>query len=384
LNVDIVSQILNFGLPAPIDIQVVGRKLIPNRLFADQLMNQLKFVPGAVDLRIQQPFNYPKLHIDVDRTKASQVGFTQRDVATNLLVSLSGSFQTSPSFWVDPNTGVSYQIATQTPQYRINTVQDIENIPITNGVTKTPQILAGLASITRSGEMGVVSHYDIEPVIDIYGSVSGRDLGGVARDIAPIINRSRKNLPEGSQLIVRGQIQTMNASFIGLLAGLGFSILLVYLLIVVNFQSWLDPFIILMALPAALAGIVWFLFVTGTTISVPALTGAIMCMGVATANSILVVSFSKERLDAGKTPAEAALEAGFTRFRPVVMTALAMIIGMLPMSLGLGEGGEQNAPLGRAVIGGLLLATVATLFFVPVFFSFVHTMGHKNSTAAVS
>jgi multidrug efflux pump subunit AcrB len=384
LNVDIVSQILNFGLPAPIDIQVVGRKLVPNRNFADQLMNQLKFVPGAVDLRIQQPFNYPKLHIDVDRTKASQVGFTQRDVATNLLVSLSGSFQTSPSFWVDPNTGVSYQIATQTPQYRINAVQDIENIPITNGVTKTPQILAGLASITRSGEMGVVSHYDIEPVIDIYGSVSGRDLGGVARDIAPIINRSRKNLPEGSQLIVRGQIQTMNASFIGLLAGLGFSILLVYLLIVVNFQSWLDPFIILMALPAALAGIVWFLFVTGTTISVPALTGAIMCMGVATANSILVVSFSKERLDAGKTPAEAALEAGFTRFRPVVMTALAMIIGMLPMSLGLGEGGEQNAPLGRAVIGGLLLATVATLFFVPVFFSFVHTLGHKNSTAAVS
>ena len=384
LNVDIVSQILNFGLPAPIDIQVVGRKLIPNRNFADQLMNQLKFVPGAVDLRIQQPFNYPKLHIDVDRTKASQVGFTQRDVATNLLVSLSGSFQTSPSFWVDPNTGVSYQIATQTPQYRINTVQDIENIPITNGATKTPQILAGLASITRSGEMGVVSHYDIEPVIDIYGSVSGRDLGGVARDIAPIINRNRKNLPEGSQLIVRGQIQTMNASFIGLLAGLGFSILLVYLLIVVNFQSWLDPFIILMALPAALAGIVWFLFVTGTTISVPALTGAIMCMGVATANSILVVSFSKERLDAGKTPAEAALEAGFTRFRPVVMTALAMIIGMLPMSLGLGEGGEQNAPLGRAVIGGLLLATVATLFFVPVFFSFVHTLRHKNSAAAVS
>ena len=384
LNVDIVSQILNFGLPAPIDIQVVGRKLIPNRNFADQLMNQLKFVPGAVDLRIQQPFNYPKLHIDVDRTKASQIGFTQRDVATNLLVSLSGSFQTSPSFWVDPNTGVSYQIATQTPQYRVNTVQDIENIPITNGVTKTPQILAGLASITRSGEMGVVSHYDIEPVIDIYGSVSGRDLGGVARDIAPIINRSRKNLPEGSQLIVRGQIQTMNASFIGLLSGLGFSILLVYLLIVVNFQSWLDPFIILMALPAALAGIVWFLFVTGTTISVPALTGAIMCMGVATANSILVVSFSKERLDAGKTPAEAALEAGFTRFRPVVMTALAMIMGMLPMSLGLGEGGEQNAPLGRAVIGGLLLATVATLFFVPVFFSFVHTLGQKNSAPADS
>jgi multidrug efflux pump subunit AcrB len=384
LNVDIVSQILNFGLPAPIDIQVVGRKLIPNRSFADNLMNQLKFVPGVVDLRIQQPFNYPKLHIDVDRTKANQVGFTQRDIATNLLVSLSGSFQTSPSFWIDPNTGISYQIATQTPQYRINTLQDIENIPISNGATKTPQILAGFASVTRSGEMAAVSHYDIAPVIDLFGAVRGRDLGGAARDIAPIIERSKKDLPKGSQLIVRGQIQTMNSSFNGLLGGLVFSILLVYLLIVVNFRSWLDPVIILMALPAALAGIVWFLFVTGTTISVPALTGAIMCMGVATANSILVVSFAKERLEAGKTPVEAAVQAGFTRFRPVLMTALAMIMGMLPMSLGLGEGGEQNAPLGRAVIGGLLFATVATLFFVPVFFSFIHGLGNKNSSATAS
>jgi multidrug efflux pump subunit AcrB len=298
-----------------------------------------------------------------------------------LLVSLSGSFATSPSFWVDPETGVSYTVATQSPQYALNSLQDLANIPISSAANTAPQILAGLASITRSGEMAVVSHYDIEPVIDLYGSVEGRDLGSFSREIMPIIDRAKRDLPEGSQLVVRGQIQTMNASFSGLLAGLGFSILLVYLLIVVNFQSWLDPFVILMALPAALAGIVWFLFITGTTISVPALTGAIMCMGVGTANSILVVSFSKEMLEAGKSPAQAALEAGFTRFRPVLMTALAMIIGMLPMSLGLGQGGEQNAPLGRAVIGGLIFATAATLFFVPVFFSFIHSLGRKSSSA---
>jgi CzcA family heavy metal efflux pump len=384
LSVDIVSQILNFGKPSAIDVQVVGRKLNLNRSFAEKLMNQIKFVPGVVDLRIQQPFNYPRLHIDVDRTKASQVGFTQKDVATNLLVTLSGSFQTAPSFWVDPKTGVSYTIATQTPQYRVNSLQDIENIPIAAPNGGTDQILAGVASISLSGEMAVVSHYDIEPVIDIYGSVSGRDLGGAARDIDSIIDSARRGLPEGSQVVVRGQIETMRESYVGLLVGLAFSILLVYLLIVVNFQSWLDPFIILMALPAALAGIVWILFVTHTTISVPALTGAIMCMGVATANSILVVSFSKERLEAGKTPAEAALEAGHTRFRPVLMTALAMIIGMLPMSLGIGEGGEQNAPLGRAVIGGLLFATAATLLFVPVFFSFIHDRGRKRAIAAAS
>ena len=378
LPVDVVSQILNFGLPAQIDIQVVGRKLEANRTFAENLMNQLKFVPGAVDLHIQQPFNYPKLHIDVDRTKASEVGYTQMDVATNLLVTLSGSFQTSPSFWVDPKTGVSYTIATQAPQYRVNSLQDIANIPIESRGNAPQQILAGLASITRGGEMGIVSHYDIEPVIDIYGSVDKRDLGGVTRDMNVILDKARKSLPEGSQIIARGQMQTMRESYIGLLIGLAFSILLVYLLIVVNFQSWLDPFIILMALPAALAGIVWILFITGTTISVPALTGAIMCMGVATANSILVVSFSKERLEAGKTPGEAALEAGYTRFRPVLMTALAMIIGMLPMSLGVGEGGEQNAPLGRAVIGGLIFATAATLFFVPVFFSFIHGRAERH------
>src|SRR5579862_1065426 len=383
LPVDIVTQILNFGLPAPLDIQIVGRNLNANRAFAESLINKLKFVPGAVDLRIQQPFNYPKFHIEVDRTKTSQVGFTQKDVANNLLISLSGSSQTTPTFWLDPRTGVSYNIATQTPQYRVDSLQDVQNIPITNG-TAPPQILASLSSFTRGSEMAVVSHYNIQPVIDIFGSVDGRDLGGVSRDIAKIIDQSKKDLPQGSQIIERGQVLTMRSSFIGLLAGLAFSILLVYLLIVVNFQSWLDPFIILMALPAALAGIVWMLFVTGTTVSVPALTGAIMCMGVATSNSILVISFSKERLEEGEDPGEAALNAGFTRFRPVLMTALAMIIGMLPMSLGLGEGGEQNAPLGRAVIGGLLFATVATLFFVPVFFSFVHSwrQGRSSGEAA--
>jgi multidrug efflux pump subunit AcrB len=381
LPADIVTQILNFGLPAPIDIQIVGRNLIANREFASNLMDKLKFIPGTSDLRIQQPFNQPKLHIDVDRTKAQEIGFTQRDVAQNLLISLSGSFQTAPTFWLDPKTGVSYNIATQTPQYRVDTLQGLENIPVTGtNAAAPPEIMVSLASFSRGSEMGVVSHYNVQPVIDIFGSVQGRDLGGVAREILPIIERSKKDLPRGSQIIVRGQIETMRTSFSGLLWGLAFSIVLVYLLIVINFQSWLDPFIILMALPAALAGIVWFLFVTGTTVSVPALTGAIMCMGVATANSILVVSFAKERLDEGEEPADAALNSGFTRFRPVIMTALAMIIGMLPMSLGLGEGGEQNAPLGRAVIGGLLFATVATLFFVPVFFSLVHSRREKASS----
>jgi CzcA family heavy metal efflux pump len=385
MPVDIVTQILNFGLPAPIDIQLVGRNLAANHDFAQQLLNQIKFVPGTVDFRIHQPFNYPKLHLDVDRTKANLIGFTQRDVAQNLLIALSGSFQTAPSFWLNPRTGVSYSVTTQTPQYRITSLQDLENIPVNSGTNAAgiPQILGGLASVSRGAEMGVVSHYDVQPSIDIYGNVEGRDLGGVAHDMQKIIDANKKYLPAGSQVVVRGQIQTMNASFLGLLAGLGFSIVLVYLLIVINFQSWLDPFIILMALPAALAGIVWFLFITGTTISVPALTGAIMCMGVATSNSILLISFSKEQLQAGKTPAEAALSAGFTRFRPVLMTALAMIIGMLPMSLGLGEGGEQNAPLGRAVIGGLLFATGATLFFVPVVFAILHSWHRRDSSGAV-
>ncbi|MFI5175845.1 MAG: efflux RND transporter permease subunit [Terriglobia bacterium] len=382
LPADIVSQILNFGLPAPLDVQIVGRNLVGNRAVAERLLNQLKYVAGVVDLRIQQPFNYPKLHIEVDRTKAQEIGYTQRDVAQNLLISLSGSFQTSPTFWLDPRTGVSYNIATQTPQYRIQSLQDLQNVPVTSpNASIPPQILAGLASFNRGAELGEVSHYDIAPVIDIYGSVQGRDLGGVARDVTPIIEQAKKDLPRGSDIVVRGQIDTMRSSYSGLLAGLVFSIFLVYLLIVVNYQSWLDPFIILMALPAALAGIIWFLFVTRTTVSVPALTGAIMCMGVATANSILVISFARERLAEGSNAVESALASGVTRFRPVLMTALAMIIGMLPMSLGLGEGGEQNAPLGRAVIGGLMFATAATLFFVPAFFSILHGRPGKKKMA---
>ncbi len=378
LPADIVSQILNFGLPSPIDIQIVGNDLESNRRFADNLLQKVRYVPGTVDLRIQQPSDQPKLHINVDRTKAGQIGYTERDVAQNLLISLSGSFQTTPTFWLNPKNGVSYPIATQTPQYRIDSLQGLQNIPVNSGGASSSQILGSLASIRRGVGLAVVSHYDIQPVIDIFGSVQGRDLGGVARDLNKIIDTSKKDLPRGTRMVVRGQILTMNSSYLGLIGGLAFSILLVYLLIVVNFQSWLDPFIIISALPAALAGITWFLFVTHTTLSVPALTGSIMCMGVATANSILVVSFAKEQLEEGKDSVGAALEAGFTRFRPVLMTAMAMMIGMVPMALGMGEGGEQNAPLGRAVIGGLLLATVSTLFFVPVFFSVLHGRRQKS------
>src|SRR5438270_832491 len=378
---DIVTQILNFGLPAPIDIQVVGNNLEANRQFADKLLARVKNVAGASDVRIQQTFDQPKLHVDVDRTKAEAIGFTQREIASNLLVTLSGSFQTSPSFFLDPKNGVSYQIATQTPQYRVQSLQDLNNIPITGAGTATgnapPSILGSLASVNRASDLSVVSHYNVAPVIDIFGAVQVRDLGGVSTDIFSIINASQKELPRGSQIIVRGQIQTMRSSFTGLLTGLVFAIALVYLLIVMNFQSWLDPFIILMALPAALAGTVWLLFMTGTTISVPALTGSIMCVGVATANRILSVSFAKEQLQSGLSAADAALQAGYMRFRPVLMTALAMIIGMAPMALGMGDGGEQNAPLGRAVIGGLLFATVSTLFFVPAVFSVIHGMRGK-------
>ena len=378
-----VTQILNFGLPAPIDIQVIGNDLQANRQFADTLLEKVKYVSGTSDLRIQQTFDQPKFHIDVDRTKAQEIGFTQREVASNLLITLSGSFQTSPTFWLNPKNSVSYQIATQTPQYRVQSLQDLENVPVTGTGTAPPSILASLASFSRNSDLSVVTHYNVAPVIDIFGAVQGRDLGAVSKDIFSILKSSQKELPRGSQIIVRGQIQTMRSSFLGLLTGLVFAIVLVYLLIVVNFQSWLDPFIILMALPAALAGIVWFLFVTGTTISVPALTGSIMCVGVATANSILVVSFAKEQLAAGRSAAEAAVQAGFARFRPVLMTALAMIIGMLPMAIGLGEGGEQNAPLGRAVIGGLLFATLSTLFFVPTVFSMVHSLRHRPAETGI-
>jgi multidrug efflux pump subunit AcrB len=380
LPADMVGQILNFGLPAPIDVQIIGNDMEGNRRYADALLDKMRFVSGTADLRIQQPFDEPYLRYTVERTKAEEVGYTAHDIAQNLLVSLSGSFQTSPTFWVDPKNRVSYQIATQTPQYREDTLQDLENIPVTGtDPNAPPSLLASLVSKQRGTGMAVVSHYNVAPVVDIFGTTAGRDLGGVSDDINKVIAATRNQLPRGSRVVVRGQVDTMQSSYIGLLSGLAFSIILVYLLIVVNFQSWLDPFIMISAFPAALAGIAWMLFITHTNLSVPALMGAIMCMGVATSNSILVVSFATERMTEGSDPLGAALEAGFTRFRPVLMTALAMIIGMIPMALGLGDGGEQNAPLGRAVIGGLIFATVSTLFFVPAFFSLLH--GERQHSA---
>jgi multidrug efflux pump subunit AcrB len=376
---DMVTQILNFGLPAPIDIQVIGNDLQGNRAWASQLLQKIRYVPGAVDLRVQQPFDEPYLHMNIERTKAQELGLSAHDIAQSLLVSLSGSFQTAPTFWVDPRNGVSYSIATQTPQYYTSSLQDLVNTPVTGtNPAAPPSLMASLVSVQRGSGMGVVSHYNVAPVIDVFGSAEGRDLGGVARDVNKIIDSSRGQLPRGSRVVIRGQVQTMHASYTGLLLGLAFAIMLDYLLIVVNFQSWLDPFIMISALPAALAGIAWILFITHTTLSVPALMGTIMCMGVATANSILVVSFATEQMIQGKDAISAALEAGFTRFRPVLMTALAMIIGMVPMALGLGDGGEQNAPLGRAVIGGLLFATVSTLFFVPTLFSVLHGLKQKT------
>jgi CzcA family heavy metal efflux pump len=371
LPADMIGQILNFGLPAPIDVQIVGFNTEANRGVANQLLQKLRSVPGAVDLHIHQAYDYPQFNVDVDRSKAELVGVTEQAVASNVLVSLSGSFQTSPSFWVDPKGGTQYQVVAQTPQYRLQNLNDLGNTPL-NGARNSSQILSNLISIHRSAAPAVVSHYNATPSIDIYGSVQGADLGFVSAQIEKIVAQAKKDLPRGSNIVIRGQVQTMKASFSGLLIGLVGAVVLVYLLIVVNFQSFVDPFIIITALPAALAGIVWMLFLTDTTVSVPALMGAIMCMGVATANSVLVISFARERMDAGETAFEAALQAGYTRLRPVVMTATAMIIGMIPMALGLGEGGEQNAPLGRAVIGGLIFATVATLFFVPTVFSMIH------------
>jgi multidrug efflux pump subunit AcrB len=372
LPADMISQILNFGLPSPLDVQIVGFDVPANRAFANELLQKLRLVGGAVDLHIHQTGDYPQFDVDVDRTKAELLGLTEQAVATNLLVSLSGSFQTSPSFWVDPKNGTQYQVASQTPQFRLQTLNDLGNTPLSGGVGAAPQILSDVAGIHRSVAPAVVSHYNATPALDIYGAVQGADLGYVSSQINKIIAESQKDLPRGSHVVLRGQTQTMKASFDGLLLGLVGAIVLVYMLLVVNFQSLLDPFIIITALPAALAGIVWMLFLTHTTVSVPALTGAIMCMGVATANSVLVVSFARERMNAGDNAFEAALQAGFTRLRPVLMTALAMIIGMIPMALGLGDGGEQNAPLGRAVIGGLIFATVATLLFVPTVFSIIH------------
>ena len=382
LPTDMVSQILNFGLPAQIDVQVAGLQVDQNREIAEQLMQQIGRIPGTTDLRIQQPFNQPKWTVNVDRTRAQEVGYSQRDVAQDLLTSLSGSFQTAPSFYLNPQNHVSYNIAVETPQYEVKDLQELQNFPIaTNGSAQQPQILGNLASFERGVEPGTLSHFNAQPIIDIYGSVEGTDLASVAGKIETILSDSKATLPRGTEINLRGQIQTMHSSFQGLAYGLLFSIVLVYALIVVNFQSWLDPFIIIAALPGALAGIIWMLFLTGTHISVPALTGSIMCMGVATANSILVVSFAKEQMEHGMSAAQAALNAGFTRFRPVIMTALAMIIGMVPMALGLGDGGEQNAPLGRAVIGGLLLATFGTLTFVPVFFSLMHRNGPRVGPA---
>jgi multidrug efflux pump subunit AcrB len=372
LPADMVTQILNFGLPAPIDVQIGGADIEDNHRVADRMMDRLRHVPGLVDLRIEQAFDYPRFNVTVDRTKAEQGGFTERDVADSLLNSLSGSFQVTPMFFLNWKNGVSYSLVEQTPQYDIQSLQNLQDIPITASGAVRPEILADVASIKRTAEMEAVNHYNIQRVVDIYGAVQDRDLGAVGRDVTRIVNQDRKLLPRGSFVSLRGQLATMQSSYIGLLGGLAFAVILVYLLIVVNFQSWLDPFIIITALPAALAGIVVFLFITRTTLSVPALMGAIMCMGVATANSILVVAFAKERLALHGDAVTAAIEAGFTRFRPVLMTALAMIIGMIPMALGLGDGGEMNAPLGRAVIGGLLCATVATLIFVPTVFSLLH------------
>jgi multidrug efflux pump subunit AcrB len=373
LPADIVSQILNFGLPAPIDVQVIGNDRAANYSYATELLKRIRMVTGIADLRIQQVLNYPQINVDVDRTLASEVGLTQRDVANSLLVTLSGSAQVHPNFWLNTENGVSYPIVAQMPQYRIDTMSDLVNVPVSSADSQAPQYLGGLARITTGPSPGIVSHYNVQPVIDLYGAIQGRDLGAVAGDVNRILDETRKDLPHGSYVVLRGQVRTMTAAYSQLYFGLAGAIVLIYLVIVVNFQSWLDPFIIITALPAALAGIVWMLFMTGTTLSVPALTGAIMCMGIATANSILLVSFAREGLTEGLDAPAAALEAGFTRFRPVLMTALAMIIGMLPMAFALGEGGEQNAPLGRAVIGGLLIATVATLFFVPTVFSVLHS-----------
>ncbi|MGC2503108.1 MAG: efflux RND transporter permease subunit, partial [Silvibacterium sp.] len=388
LPADITTQILNFGEPAPIDVQFEGNDAYASVAQADKMLGQLRQVPGIVDLRIQQPFDYPTLQVNVERTKAAQGGYTEQDVSTSVLNTLSGSFQVTPMFFLNWNNMVAYDIVAQTPQYKMDTMQDLMNIPINRATPSTsaagtpanPEILNDLAGISRGHEMEVVNQYNIRPVVDIYANVQDRDLGAVARQVTKIINADARLLPRGTFVTLRGQVETMRSSYAGLLGGLVFSIVLVYLLIVVNFQSWVDPFIIITALPAALAGIVLFLFLTRTTLSVPALMGAIMCMGVATANSILVVSFAKIRLDEHGNAIRAAVEAGTTRFRPVIMTALAMIIGMVPMALGLGDGGEQNAPLGRAVIGGLLCATLATLLFVPSVFALIH--GSEKSEQA--
>ena len=378
---DIVTQILNFGTPAPIDVEVTGMNQHGNYLIGEKLANEFRHIPGAVDVHVQQAFDNPTLYMEIDRSRAQSVGMQSRDVAQNVLVSLSSSFQTSPAFWLDPKNGVEYSVAVQEPQYRVDSYQALQNTPISGSMPGSrPQILGNLVKTSTTARPAEISHYTTQPMINVYAAVDGRDLGGVADEVEKRVQAIEKDLPKGSHIAIRGQVQTMKSSFAGLGFGLLAAIVLAYLLIVVNFQSWLDPFVIITALPGALAGICWTLLLTHTTVNVPSLTGAIMCMGVATANSILMVSFAREQMEEGKNARDAAIEAGFVRIRPVLMTALAMIIGMVPMAVGLGEGGEQNAPLGRAVIGGLVFATFATLFFVPCVFSMIH--GHRERRSA--
>jgi CzcA family heavy metal efflux pump len=369
---DITSQILNFGSPAPLDVQVTGTDHDATEAFGFRILREIRKIPGLVDARMQQSSNLPMLNVNADRSRMAQVGLTERDVTNSVATALAGTSQSAPNFWLNPKNGVSYNMTAQTPEYKIDTMAALQNLPVTGAAGSTPQVLGGLSTFSRAQGSNVVTHYNILPTIDLYATTQGRDLGAVSKDVQKVIDANMKFLPRGATVTLRGQVVTMNTAFSGLFYGLLAAVVLIYLLIVVNFQSWTDPFVIITALPAALAGIVWLLFTTGTTLSVPALTGAIMCMGVATANSILVISFARERLAHHGDAILAAVEAGFTRFRPVCMTALAMIIGMAPMALGLGEGGEQNAPLGRAVIGGLVFATIATLMFVPVVFSIIH------------
>ncbi len=377
LPADIVSQVLNFGVPAPIDVQVAGRDLAANRKYANALLAKVRQIPGIADARIQQAFQQPTLDVNVDRSLTSLAGLTEKDVATTMQTTLSGSSQSAPTYWLDPTNGVSYAVSIQTPQRDINTMAGLKNIPVTSS-TANPQLLGGLANVQRTNSNAVVSHYNVTPVIDIYATPQGRDLGALASDIQKVIRATAKDLPKGASVNLRGQVSTMTSAYQQLYVGLAAAIVLIYLLIVINFQSWADPFVIITALPTALAGIVWMLFATGTTLSVPALTGAIMCMGVATANSILVISFAREQMEAGLDATAAAFEAGRARFRPVLMTALAMVIGMLPMAIEPG----QNTPLGRAVIGGLIFATCATLVLVPAIFSLVHSRQHRTADNA--
>lgn len=378
---DIVSQILNFGSPAPIELQIRGTDLEANFDYAGSLLPKIRAISGVVDVRIQQSRRRPVFNVDVDRTRAQEMGITMRDVTNSLVANLAGSSQVAPTFWLNPQNGVQYPIVMQTPQYRLDTLGALAGIPI-GGIDGNSQVLGGLASLTRTSGNALVSQYDIQPMVQIHATTQGRDLGAVASDLRRILADTAGEVPKGSRILLLGQVKTMESAFSGLLFGLLGAIVFIYLLIVVNFQSWTDPFVIITALPAALAGIVWMLFITHTPISVPALTGAIMCMGVATSNSVLMISFARERLNAIGDATAAALEAGFVRCRPVLMTALAMVIGMLPMALGLGEGGEQNAPLGRAVIGGLIFATVATLIFIPVVFSVIHERHSRKRISA--